>query len=293
MFVRAIVHSSISQSGDNGGSHLLVPASAVLRTGKRAVIYVKKQNTDEPTFEGREIVIGARAGDNYVVISGLKEGEEVVIKGNFKIDSAMQIFAKPSMMNPEGGIPQSGHEHHNRSSETTPAIPSVPQQSLDTSKKFLEALSPLYTNYLQAQIALAEDDFEMAKKSLVSLDNYVRSIQEFNLSESENNQWDSFKRDLQNVTQHALHWSDIDAARKSFESISNTVIAIENTFGHVNEQVFYKSFCPMAFDNQGAFWIQTEEIINNPYFGASMLRCGEIKSKMNPKVRNDDVREED
>ena len=77
---------------------LLIPASAVLKTGNRAIVYVKVP-VDEPTFEGREIVLGPRVGDQYVVKSGLVAGEEVVVKGNFKIDSAMQISAKPSMMN--------------------------------------------------------------------------------------------------------------------------------------------------------------------------------------------------
>jgi len=77
---------------------LLIPASAVLKTGNRAIVYVKVP-VDKPTFEGREIVLGPRVGDQYVVKSGLSAGEKVVAKGNFKIDSAMQILAKPSMMN--------------------------------------------------------------------------------------------------------------------------------------------------------------------------------------------------
>lgn len=91
---------------------LLVPASAVLLTGKRAVVYVKVPDSDEPTFESREVQLGARVGNYYIVKTGLKEGEEVVTEGNFKIDSAVQIAAKPSMMNPEGGIPATGHERH-------------------------------------------------------------------------------------------------------------------------------------------------------------------------------------
>jgi Cu(I)/Ag(I) efflux system membrane fusion protein len=78
--------------------NLLIPASAVLKTGGRAIVYVKV-SIDEPTFEGREIILGLRVGDQYVVNSGLTAGEKVVFKGNFKIDSAMQISAKPSMMN--------------------------------------------------------------------------------------------------------------------------------------------------------------------------------------------------
>ncbi len=81
---------------------LVIPATAALITGKRAVVYVQKPNTEKPTFEGREVVLGPRTGNYYLVKTGLMEGEIVVTKGNFKIDSALQIQAKPSMMNPKG-----------------------------------------------------------------------------------------------------------------------------------------------------------------------------------------------
>lgn len=91
---------------------LVIPASAPLITGKRAVVYVKLPDTEKPTFEGREVVLGPRAGDYYIVRSGLAEGETVVTNGNFKIDSALQIQAKPSMMNPQGqSMPTSHNEH--------------------------------------------------------------------------------------------------------------------------------------------------------------------------------------
>lgn len=82
---------------------LVVPKSAVLVTGARAIVYVEVPGAEKPTFEGREIVLGPRAGDLYIVRSGLQEGEVVVTNGAFKIDSAMQISAKPSMMMPGGG----------------------------------------------------------------------------------------------------------------------------------------------------------------------------------------------
>jgi len=80
---------------------LVIPATAPLITGKRAVVYVRLADQKEPTFEGREIVLGHRAGDYYIVRHGLAEGELVVTNGNFKIDSALQIKARPSMMSPE------------------------------------------------------------------------------------------------------------------------------------------------------------------------------------------------
>jgi Cu(I)/Ag(I) efflux system membrane fusion protein len=78
---------------------LVVPASAVLITGTRAIVYVKGEDPNKPSFEGRQVRLGPRAGEYYIVESGLEEGQSVVTKGNFKIDSALQIQAKPSMMN--------------------------------------------------------------------------------------------------------------------------------------------------------------------------------------------------
>ncbi len=93
---------------------LVIPASAPLITGKRAVVYVQVQGTEKPTYEGREIVLGPRAGDYYIVKSGLGEGDIIVTKGNFKIDSALQIQAKPSMMNPQGGGQTPARQHQSR-----------------------------------------------------------------------------------------------------------------------------------------------------------------------------------
>lgn len=85
------------------GKSLLVPVSAVLQTGDRAVVYVRKPG-DKVVFEGREIVLGARAGDQFIVRSGLMEGDLVATNGALKLDSELQIKAKPSMMNPNAGL---------------------------------------------------------------------------------------------------------------------------------------------------------------------------------------------
>ena len=89
-------------AASEGTPPLVVPVTAPLVTGKRAVVYVEVPGQEQPTFEGREIHLGPRAGDYYVVLQGLKEGERVVTNGAFKIDSALQIIARPSMMSPEG-----------------------------------------------------------------------------------------------------------------------------------------------------------------------------------------------
>jgi len=91
---------------------LVISASAPLITGTRAVVYVQLQEAEKPTYEGREVILGPRAGGYYIVESGLAEGEVVVTNGNFKIDSALQIQAKPSMMNPKPEkAPTEYHSH--------------------------------------------------------------------------------------------------------------------------------------------------------------------------------------
>ncbi|MFC1671908.1 efflux RND transporter periplasmic adaptor subunit [Planctomycetota bacterium] len=109
-------------AGENNAP-LVIPASAPLLTGKRAVVYVKVEGSEKLAFEGREIVLGPRAGDYYVVRKGLVEGETVVARGAFKIDSALQIEAKTSMMSPAGGGGAASHHGHGSGSkdEAVPA----------------------------------------------------------------------------------------------------------------------------------------------------------------------------
>jgi Cu(I)/Ag(I) efflux system membrane fusion protein len=42
-------------------------------------------------------------------------------------------------------------------------------------------------------------------------------------------------------------------------------------------------FCPMAFDFKGALWLQRAAEIDNPFFGAAMLRCGEVRESFPPR----------
>jgi Cu(I)/Ag(I) efflux system membrane fusion protein len=110
LFVSALVRAT-----PGAAASLVIPASAPLRTGKRAVVYVRMPDADRPTFEPRSVVLGPRAGDVYVVEDGLAEGEWVVVNGQFKIDSELQIRGRPSMMSaerPEG--PEAGDEENIR-----------------------------------------------------------------------------------------------------------------------------------------------------------------------------------
>ena len=88
---------------------MVIPRSAVLWTGERSVVYVKKSLESGVGFELREVNLGTATGDSYVVKSGLQPGEEIVVNGTFTVDSAVQLAGKPSMMNPDMNM-QAGKE---------------------------------------------------------------------------------------------------------------------------------------------------------------------------------------
>jgi membrane fusion protein, copper/silver efflux system len=75
----------------------VIPETAPLITGTRAVVYVAAPGKPG-VFEGRGVKLGPRAQGYYVVLEGLEKGELVVVNGNFKIDSAVQILARSSML---------------------------------------------------------------------------------------------------------------------------------------------------------------------------------------------------
>ncbi|CAE7654281.1 cusA, partial [Symbiodinium microadriaticum] len=66
--------------------------------GKNSVVYVE---TEPGRFEIRRVVLGHQSGDRIAIHDGINPGEKVAIKGNFLIDSQMQLAGNPSLINPE------------------------------------------------------------------------------------------------------------------------------------------------------------------------------------------------
>jgi len=95
MFATGVVKANLNEFKDK----LVIPRSAVLWTGKRSIVYVKQSDTQEVNFKMREIDLGPMLGNSYVVLGGLKDGEEIVTDGTFSVDAAAQLAGKPSMMN--------------------------------------------------------------------------------------------------------------------------------------------------------------------------------------------------
>lgn len=249
---------------------VVVPEAAVLRTGKRAVVYVELPNTEHPTYAGREVVLGPKAGDVFIVESGLVAGERVVINGAFKIDSALQIQAKPSMMSVQetrsefetGGVLESGRtgDMENRG---VPLIGSI--------------LPDLLPHYFALHTALVGDDLDAAQSALKSMMAVT-----------------GHSGPLADLIHTMLAVTDLDGIRRPhFETLSNVIIASVKASSDQLKDPVYLMHCPMVYPDRGANWLQDNEALKNPYFGSMMLGCGEVLGRVgeseNGRIREMEV----
>ncbi|NNK26824.1 MAG: DUF3347 domain-containing protein [Flavobacteriaceae bacterium] len=274
MFVTANIEGSTA----NSDQVLTIPASAVLWTGERSVVYLKT-NPDQPVFEMREIKLGNQIGSEYEVLEGLFVGNEIVTNGTFTVDAAAQLQGKKSMMNKDGGTVMTGHEGHlgmDNNSTTNESDHNNMNERLEVAEKFQEQLKSVYNNYISLKDALVKKDSKNASVSATTLLINLNKVDMKLLSDNKaHNHWMSLEGDIKSSVTSISEASDIKTQRDHFKHLSSHLINAVQLFG-VNEKV-YVEFCPMADNNKGAYWLSEEEKVINPYFGDAMLTCGEVK----------------
>lgn len=248
---------------------LIIPKSAPLITGKRAIVYV--ENTDDTSgihrYEGREVILGPRAGAHYIVLSGLKEGEKVVTKGNFKIDSALQIQAKPSMMNPSGYYSEKDN---------------IVAHNVTASSENAGILKSSFSYYLEAYKALAHDDPHKAAESLMAFKKALDKVIMDNKLEAVNYGLTADIKSLSRSLDNVDH--EMESLRKTFSEVSVQLKDILEKYEYRENLTLYQSFCPMALGGKGAYWFQDSETIANPYYGSKMLKCGNVQKVIGRKI---------
>ena len=231
---------------------LMIPKSAVLWTGKRSVIYQQLENENGVYFKMKEVETGKSSSDLVEILSGLKSGDEVVTHGAFSIDSEAQLANKPSMMNPEGEASNTGHNHGNmamsKDSET--------EISTETVSEKTDLMKKLISHYTELKNALVSDDFEASKTH----------YKQVNALLSEMN-----SKNFKNVEK----LKSIDDLRDEFILLSEEIIAFVEKSNPMEETIYIQR-CPMADSGEGARWLSFSDQIRNPYYGASMLKCGSV-----------------
>ena len=109
---------------------LVIPASGILQSGTRQVVFM---NRGDGYLEPRDVELGPRTGDEFIVLKGLKEGEEIVTSANFLIDSESQLQAAlGSFVPPPPGAGSAGAMNAPQTGVELTTEPSPPRKGGNT-----------------------------------------------------------------------------------------------------------------------------------------------------------------
>ncbi|MFD1187122.1 efflux RND transporter periplasmic adaptor subunit, partial [Pontibacter rugosus] len=285
MFAQGVLQSEL----DVAASALMIPRTAVLWTGKRAVVYVKDLSFEQPTFEFREVELGPEAGGMYVVNSGLKPGEEVVTNGVFQVDAAAQLQGKVSMMNPNAdpgaaggamagmaGMDMPGTEANLSQTPTSKFVEGdVADFRGQVPAAFMKQLNDVVDAYLALKEALVEADEKETAKYSTALLAALHKVNDKLLKGDTKDFWEEKKSFLFQHAKLCKEADTIEGKRENFIFLSQPLIKIVEAFGA--RQQLYVDFCPMAKGGEGAYWLSETKEIRNPFMAANMRTCGEVK----------------
>ena len=126
-------------------------------------------------------------------------------------------------------------------------------------------VTDVVTAYILLKDAFVATDYEAAKVAAGTLKEVVPG-----------NVDAAFEKALLSVTDSIISAGNVGEQRERFEQLSILMYALAEN-GQFEGRTIYKQFCPMAFDNKGAYWLSLDENILNPYFGDKMLRCGYVE----------------
>lgn len=154
------------------------------------------------------------------------------------------------------------HEGHDHAMTEVPVEAALPQ-SVRVSDDVLNAV---YQEYLKLNLALVESNEEEAKIAANNLE----------LGAKELSNGVVIGANAAKITEA----STIKEQRAAFSELSNALIVMVKETGLTSGEV-YIDYCPMALNDAGGYWLSSEKGIKNPYFGDSMLTCGETKETLN------------
>ncbi|MFC4632766.1 efflux RND transporter periplasmic adaptor subunit [Dokdonia ponticola] len=232
-----------------------VPASAVMWTGERSLVYIKT-NPNEPVFEMREVTIGNRNGENYTITKGLQNGDEIVTNGTFTVDAAAQLQGKKSMMN-----------QGKKQASEMPMSQMKMEFTENFQKQFKKALKP----YLQMKDALVASDVSQVSAFAKATSTSLKSADIKSLGSMEQSH---IKKSIEMLD--AIAANDIlENQRDHFVILNENMVPIAINVNGTDEMLYVQK-CPMANNNKGAVWLSAEKDIRNPYYGDAMLTCGSV-----------------
>ncbi|MBA4141052.1 MAG: DUF3347 domain-containing protein [Segetibacter sp.] len=161
-----------------------------------------------------------------------------------------------------------------------------PLKQSKNSTAFNSAFQTLLTNYYRLKDALVATNDTMAVNSARLLIANADSLKmdELKADSSIVEMAEGYLQSISAEAKALVAETNIEAKRKSFQMISDNMYDLARSVRY-DQQVVYHQFCPMAFNDAGAYWLSNTTDIKNPYFGKKMLTCGEVKDSLDFRMQ--------
>lgn len=252
---------------------LTVPVDAVIRDGKGTHLYVQKGKN---TFTPQMVKIGLEDFDRVEIADGINEGDTVVVSGAYLLYS--EIVLK------KGVNPMAGHGHGDmkmadQSTAEAQGEPEMKEAPMVVDPNFSKQLAEALKPYLEVKNALVASDPEAASTRINNVAGALEKVNMNLLKGDAHTRWMENLNRMNESVKEIRGSKNVEEQRASFSQLTEALYVSIKTFNVTGLQSYYQ-YCPMAFDNKGAYWISKDEQISNPYFGEQMLRCGETKETL-------------
>lgn len=194
--------------------------------------------------------------------------------------SVVTVFALSSCSSKkEEAVQEESHdESMHAATEEAPAQASTPQFQVDAT--FQQQLSGVFTSYVSLKDAFVATNSAQVKEAAAKVKESLSKTDMMLLTGVAHNDWMTYSGGLEASLKEIQASDDIEAQRTSFSKLSDNLYKSIKAYGLGGATAFYE-FCPMAFNNQGAYWLSDAAEIRNPYFGDKMLKCGSVEEKLN------------
>jgi len=146
-------------------------------------------------------------------------------------------------------------------------------------KEFQEQLAALLDAYQKMRDAFVRSNATQTKKTAKSVLARLGDIDESALPEELKTKWLDYKQSIDQKVSGIATSNMLEIQREAFAELTQPLYGAVKTFGTGGITVYYQ-YCPMAFDDKGAYWLSLKKAIMNPYFGDKMLNCGTTKETL-------------
>ncbi len=159
----------------------------------------------------------------------------------------------------------------NSATKKTVVIPDLGKVSTENKKQ----LTSLGVAYFALKDALVATDAQTTSDKAKNFLEVLKTVDFTKMSTKQQEFFTPFFVNIEEDAKHIISNVEIGHQRSHFNRLSNEMFATLKGF-KANKATIYQQFCPMAFDDKGAFWLSDKKEIKNPYFGDKMLKCGKV-----------------